>query len=234
MKTRFIEATNVTTGGFNWGKFMLAQFEPIDFAYPSAVDNFSLIAGRGWTPNHVFITDLQTGEGALFRPGGLPSADLLKHAIWVCPMFEPFLEWFYLHWPAIRTLDALPALVELTADSSMAGYRRPGPSKKERAARESLPSQIPAPSQLSEAAKRPFTSFVDLDSVTYICPCGARVAGQGTAVAAFLHTHLPHTNGWTDETITDDGARILSSDSPRRSSVRITSAKDLDAAETLR
>lgn len=127
MITHFIEVSN----GFNWGKFMLGRFDSEEWTARSAVEPAQpLIAGRGWTGDHLFVLDLQTGEGAVFRPGGCPRADLRKHQIWVCPMFEPFLEWLYTQ--DLRTIVTLPKSVELpNAESSMHGYRRDGPGKPE-------------------------------------------------------------------------------------------------------
>lgn len=133
MKLKFIEATNRVSGGSNWGKFGVGRFEDAEWAHPSQIrhDDFlgadmsrtSLLATRGWDRHHVFVLDLQTGEGAMFRHGGLASSDLnTKHQIWVCPLFEPFLTWLYQQ--DISDLDALPAIVELEAPSSMHGYRR--------------------------------------------------------------------------------------------------------------
>jgi hypothetical protein len=84
--------------GFNWGKFL------------------------------VIVFDLETNEGASFTPGGLASADLNKHQIWVCPMYEPFLEWLYKQ--DLTELSKLPDYVHLDAPSAMAGYRRPGPNPR--------------------------------------------------------------------------------------------------------
>jgi hypothetical protein len=126
MKIKFIEATNHPEG-FNWGKFMLARFEAEDWAYRSALvdDHRLLLAGRGWTDNHLMVTDIQTGEGAIFKPGGLAQADLQKHKIWVCPLFEPFLVWLYRQ--DLSDLDKLPAVVKLPdAPSAYSGYRREG------------------------------------------------------------------------------------------------------------
>lgn len=92
MKYRFVEATS---NAGNFGKFMVVSFTDDDWAEQSVVEGFPLIASRGWTPKHILVFDLQTGEGAMFLPGGLASADLNKHRIWVCPLFEPFLEWLY-------------------------------------------------------------------------------------------------------------------------------------------
>jgi len=132
MITALVEVTNGDKDtSFNWGKFMVAKFTTNEWHVQSAVEEQfgtqrSLLAGRGWTDEHVWVVDLQTGEGAIFRPGGSAKADLAKHAIWVCPMFEPFLEWLYVQ--DLRCIDSLPALVELPdAPSAMAGYRRLGP-----------------------------------------------------------------------------------------------------------
>lgn len=123
MIIKFIEATNRETGGFNWGKFMVARFDT-EWQYKSMVGDFDLLAGRGWAPEHILVFDLETGEGALFRPGGLADYDLNKKRIWVCPMFEPFLEWLYKQ--ELTDLTALPAHVILDSPSAYSGYRRPG------------------------------------------------------------------------------------------------------------
>lgn len=128
MRTVFFELTN----GFNWGKFMVAQFDGDELAYESALDatmgvRSRLIRARGWGPDHYLVLDLQTGEAAMFRHGGHASADLDKRRIWTCPMFEPFLKWLFVQ--DLHRLDELPPLVELTeaeAPSAMQGYRRSG------------------------------------------------------------------------------------------------------------
>lgn len=122
MKTKFIEVTQPEH--LNWGKFMLARFDAEEWARRSALAEGSLLRGRGWGPEHLLIVDLQTGEGAVFRQGGSARNDLNKRKIWVCPMFEPFLEWLYKQ--NTDDLDALPGYVEIAAPSETAGYRRPG------------------------------------------------------------------------------------------------------------
>lgn len=57
--------------------------------------------------------------------------------------------------------------------------------------------------------KKPFMSYVDMDSVTVICPCGARITGEGDCVSNFKKLHLHHTTGETKETITADGRRAV-------------------------
>jgi hypothetical protein len=125
MQSKFIEATN---GPQNWGKFMVGRFTQEEWMTRSAVEpERGLIAGRGWSRDHLLVVDLQTGEGAIFRPGGVAGYDLNKHAIWVCPLFEPFLTWLYEQ--DLSDLDALPAYVDLPdAEFMMSGYRRPGPA----------------------------------------------------------------------------------------------------------
>jgi hypothetical protein len=121
MHTKIIEATN----GFNWGKFLLARFDEQEWGYHSAVAGTPLLHEIGWGLGHLWVLDLQTGEGGYFRLGGLARADLNKHKIWVCPMFEPFLEWLYQQ--PDTDFAKLPALVELPhAESALYGYRRQG------------------------------------------------------------------------------------------------------------
>ena len=73
----------------------------------------------------MLVVDLETGEGAMFSPGGLAAADLQKHRIWVCPMFEPFLAWLYKQ--DLSDLTKLPKHVDLPdAPFEMHGYRREG------------------------------------------------------------------------------------------------------------
>jgi hypothetical protein len=119
----FVEATN---GPANWGKFMVARFTPEEWRYPSSVSpNHFLLNAIGWDPKHVLVIDLQTGEGAIFRPGGFAPADLRKHKIWVCPLFEPFLAWLYKQ--DLADLTKLPPHIDLpNAPFAMHGYRRAG------------------------------------------------------------------------------------------------------------
>jgi hypothetical protein len=132
VKTKFIEATDATR--FNWGKFAVCRFEAEEWSRRAAVYELDaipeartmpLLASRGWGPETLLVLDLETGEGAMFRPGGLAPADLMKHQIWVCPMFEPFLAWLYAQ--DLTDIDALPGVVDLgTVPTAMQGYRRPG------------------------------------------------------------------------------------------------------------
>jgi hypothetical protein len=126
VETKLLEATN---GPQNWGKFMLGRFDN-ELEIRSVIDSRPLVASRGWSPRHFLMIDLQTGEGSMFKLGGLASADLHAHKIWVCPLFEPTLEWLYFrykgleHNPAIWW-DTMPVHVDLPkAPFAMWGYRR--------------------------------------------------------------------------------------------------------------
>jgi hypothetical protein len=135
MLTKFVEVTNEVGGRpFNWGKFMVARFTEGEWARQSnepvaGMIRLPLLDMIGWGARHVIIFDLQTCEGAAFLPGGYPKADLEKHKIWVCPLFEPFLEWLYTQ--DLTNLDALPNYVFLKdAPADMKGYRREGHEKE--------------------------------------------------------------------------------------------------------
>lgn len=129
MRRWFFETYNE----FNHGKFMVAQFDGEDLAEPQEVwveIRPRLLRGRGWGPEHLLVLDLETGEGAMFGPGGNAHADLNKHKIWVCPMFEAFLTWLYEQ--DRSDLNALPRVIELVdAPRAVAGYRRPGTNDAE-------------------------------------------------------------------------------------------------------
>ncbi len=57
--------------------------------------------------------------------------------------------------------------------------------------------------------KQSFLSFVNADSVTYECPCGMSVNGEGTIINVFIKKHYKHTDGYVEQTITSDGARFI-------------------------
>jgi len=123
---------------------MIGRFEGQEMLRQSAIDaRTPLLEACGWygRPLPVMVTDLQTGEGVLLRLGGSAHSDLRKHAIWVCPLFEPFLEWLYREYNEVKSslvgptfwdawFAALPAVVELDVPLQMQGYRRPGPEAK--------------------------------------------------------------------------------------------------------
>lgn len=125
MKTKIIEAVEKTK--FNWGKFLVGKFTD-EWDVPSHVNEEGkrcLLSKRGWGNNHALVLDLETGEGAVFCIGGLAKCDLEKHRIWVCPLFEPFLEWLYQQ--DLDDLDQLPSVIDLGyVPTAIRGYRRPG------------------------------------------------------------------------------------------------------------
>jgi hypothetical protein len=122
METKFIEVVEATN--FNWGKFMLGRFTNEEWALRSSLDGGPLIQQRGWSPEHILVLDIQTGEGAVFMPGGLVRHDLNeRHQIWVCPMYEPFMEWLYKQ--DLADLSKLPSIINLgIVPTAMQGYRR--------------------------------------------------------------------------------------------------------------
>lgn len=131
MITKFFEATQ----GLNWGKFVVAWFTPQELNVKSEIDpGRSLIRARGWTENHVWVCDLQTGEGAFFKLGGHAKSDLDNHKIWVCPMFLPFLTWLYEQVVHGKKIERLPQTVTFSKEDApfdFAGYRRSGPEGAE-------------------------------------------------------------------------------------------------------
>jgi len=122
---KIIEATN---GPNNWGKFGVARFDE-EWSRISEVGSRNLLVSCGWTYQHLLVMDFQTGEGAIFKPGGYAKADLAKHKIWVCPLYEPFLTWLYKQ--DLSDLAKLPDLVDLPdAEFIFQGHRRAGPSTR--------------------------------------------------------------------------------------------------------
>lgn len=156
MKTKILEVTN---GPMNWGKFMIGRFDGEWSRESMVAKGESLLSARGWTPAHILVLDLQTGEGAVFRPGGLPSYDLNKHRVWVCPMFEPMLTWLYKQ--DLTDIAKLPDLVDLKdAPFAWSGYRRPGPRQlaaPEKAEGEGSCWRCAAPIWIPKGSKDKFT-----------------------------------------------------------------------------
>jgi hypothetical protein len=135
MKTWIFEATQPGFG--NWGKFLVGRMDDREWTWPSRLagsdDHRPVLRQRPlWSRHHLWVMDLETGEGALFRPGYHPKADLNKHRVWVCPMFEPFLTWLYQQEDlSDESLDRLAEEGRLVIDApfEMYGYRRPGPRR---------------------------------------------------------------------------------------------------------
>jgi len=127
MRTFQFEARHGPDSG-NWGKFMVGIPDE-EWAWTSGVHTrlpgAPLLGLIGWTLEHIWVFDLQTGEAAMIRPGGSAHADLEKHAVLVCPLFESWLEWLYRQ--DITRLAELPRVVDLPdAPFAFHGYRRPG------------------------------------------------------------------------------------------------------------
>ena len=130
MYLQLFEVTN--TSRLNWGKIAVGRFNN-EWEWRSVLEaaespdpvRMPLIRQVGWTPQHLMVFDLQTGEGAMFHPGGNARADLNKKRIWVCPMFEPFLRWLYQQ--DLRDLTKLPSIVVVDHPGALHGYRRSGP-----------------------------------------------------------------------------------------------------------
>lgn len=130
MKTQIVEATN---NDLNWGKFLVAKFDEQEWGHRSTIapSVHPLLMARGWGSFHRLVLDIETGEGFIISPGGSAHADLQKKAVWVCPLLEPFLEWWYREWPAVD-VGTFPAVVQLPdAEFMQFGYRRPGLSQNE-------------------------------------------------------------------------------------------------------
>jgi hypothetical protein len=131
VKTYLFEGRHGPDVPGNWGKFLVGVPDE-EWGWRSAVDNDRpLLRAIGWTPGFIWVHDLQTGEGCFVRPGGSAHADLQKHRVWVCPLFEPWLEWLYDqlrgHADIPARLAGLPRVVDLPdAEFAFAGYRRPG------------------------------------------------------------------------------------------------------------
>lgn len=135
MKTKIVEAVQSKDRPSNWGKFLVMVPDDEEWGYESQVDpGRGLMQSMGYWGggDHVWVLDMQTGEGAFFRPGGSAGADLEKHAVWVCPLYQPFLEWLYerCRENGGLDLDSLPEVVELPgAEFALRGHRRPGPEE---------------------------------------------------------------------------------------------------------
>lgn len=123
MKIKFIEAHNDKK---NWAKMAIFRFGAEEFAHVSAIaPEYQLLNVIGWEPRVIWVLDLATREGAAFKPGGLAKADLEKHKVWVCPLFQPFLEWLYKQ--DLTDLEALPSMINLPdAGFEWSGHRRGG------------------------------------------------------------------------------------------------------------
>jgi len=176
VKTKLVEVTNsVGDQHRNFGKFMLGVFDQDELKRTSVVDGYSLVWGRGWGPGHILVLDLQTGEGAIFKIGGSAKHDLDKHKVWVCPLFEPFLEWLYLQPDPMNVPDHVN-LPE--AEFAMSGYRRSGPEQLTADDHESL---VEALDELDETLCQCKDADADADAVR-VRSLRSRIAASGVAL----------------------------------------------------
>lgn len=125
---KHVMSHNITTATKSETKRCLIcgkQFKLKGEPYAAKTSSRTLLWSLGWHPTDIVVLDLQTGEAGRFRAGGSAKADLNKHRIWVCPMFEPFLTWLYKQ--DLTDIDALPSFVNLgDVPTAFQGYRRPG------------------------------------------------------------------------------------------------------------
>ena len=115
---------------------MLARFDAQEWQRRGAIaldpyaSRVPLLTQCGWGPEHVWVLDLATGQGACFRPGGHAGADLEKRAgLWVCPLYRVVLAWFYQH-KECWGLDELPECITLTDKESDALARSTRPPRR--------------------------------------------------------------------------------------------------------
>jgi hypothetical protein len=196
MRTKIVEVTQASDDvARNWGKFLVGRPD-VEWTRRSVIApelGVPLLRQRGWRPEHVWVMDLETGEGAFFRHGGDAHADLEQHRIWVCPLFEPFLAWLYKQ--NFADVEQLPDLVELDpalAPFAMQGHRRRGDPREHEIARaerlrEALSSLIGA---LERGEERYRTALFELLAVLKVkgvlpdfCIEGVEVSFRGESEA---------------------------------------------------
>jgi hypothetical protein len=115
---------------YNWGLFMVLVPDGNEWSWQSkVVPSLEPVLGNfGWTPQHVIVMDIRTGEAAIFNPAsGQPKVELDEHRIYTSPHFKPFLEWLYAQdiehlWQAPGVVTELP-----DATFAMRGWREIGP-----------------------------------------------------------------------------------------------------------
>jgi hypothetical protein len=128
MRTFLFESVADPMTPGNWGAFMVGVPDDMEWSWHSHVAPglVPLFEQLGHQPGDVWVSDLQTGEGAWFRMGGDARADLGMHRIHVTAPFEGFLEWLYLQ--DLAQLWQLPHVVKVAdAIFSFREYRRLGP-----------------------------------------------------------------------------------------------------------
>ena len=83
-----------------------------------------------------------------------------------------------------------------------------------------------------------FTQVNDLDWTTVYCPCGSSWSSRtGDDLSAWKVKHLPHTDGYVNETTTERGLTVYGGDAlkeakdGRRVKVTVETSTTLDAPE---
>lgn len=126
MRTKLVEMTDGTV----WGKFLVGRFDLLEWVHGCQIDprGGSLLSRCGWGPEHLWVLDLETGEGACFKPGGSAAADLEKHPIHVCFLYPVFLEWLYARpelWVNWDAIVAIPDTIEVDRETVLRAPPRP-------------------------------------------------------------------------------------------------------------
>lgn len=197
MDTVMIEAVqDIHHPAHNHGKFLVGRMDSREWNHLSQVAPGSppLLAQCGWGGNFLWVMDLQTGEGIYTRPGGSAHADLAKHNVWVCPLFEPFLEWLYKQ--DTTDINSLRSVIELPeAEFAMSGHRREG-------------LHLVRSQDLTEDEKKAASPalLAELDAaVSRLREDGVKVVGQGLA---WEHDGQPEGWLWYESTYTAVGMRV--------------------------
>lgn len=129
MRTYLFETIASPRTPKNWGSFMVCVPDEIEWAWQSHVSTSLMpaLAEFGWTPEHVIVMDMKTGEAAFFRPGDREAAeDLTLHRIYRSPQLGLFLTWLY--GQDIAHLYQQPAVIEVEdCTFALEGWREIGP-----------------------------------------------------------------------------------------------------------
>jgi hypothetical protein len=113
----------------NWGQFMVLVPDGVEWTWHSHITNSMTPALEefGWTPGHVIVMDLRTGEAAMYLPGdGEAAKAMTEHRIFTSPQFKYFLEWLYEQ--DVAHLYQQPNVIELPdVTHHLSGWRDIGP-----------------------------------------------------------------------------------------------------------
>jgi hypothetical protein len=59
-----------------------------------------------------------------------------------------------------------------------------------------------------------FTSYVDIDSSEFLCPCGGSITTDASEIQEWFRKHTPHTDGSVVASMSDSAAKVVSEDHP--------------------